>query len=454
MYRTVIFGLLWIFTLGLSAAGKPNFVIVMADDCTYRDMEVYGGPARTPAINKIAAEGMLFTHCFQATAMCAPTRMNLLTGIYPVRNGGYRNHSKAKTDVKSIVHQLKPLGYRLALSGKRHIAPKSVFPFEYSEGKAIDYKFIDKFLSENKKNQSPFCLFVMSNDPHVPWSSGNPEEYLGKKYKLPPYLIDTPETQKAYARYLAEITHFDSEVERVDSLLKKYELKENTVFIILGEHGNLFPFEKWTCYDAGLRSAMIIRWPVKVKASSKSSAMIEYSDIVPTLIDLAGGKSLIPLDGSSFKSVLEGKADTHKEYVFGVQTTTGVNSCKEPYGIRSVRDKRYKLILNLFPENSFTNALTLDASKWNKSRKDYLGWMTSWRQKAESDPKAKEILERYQKRPEIEFYDLKKDPFEIKSLAEDPEYVEEIKTMKKKLKEWMVSQGDKGRETEITKSVP
>ena len=450
MYK-ITFYLALFLSLGLAAAEKPNFVVVMADDCTYRDMEVYGGPARTPAIKRIAQEGMLFTHCFQATAMCAPTRMNLLTGIYPVKNGGYRNHSKAKPNMKSIVHHLKPLGYRVALSGKRHIAPKSVFPLEYSEGKAIDFNFIDGFLSENKKNKTPFCLFVMSNDPHVPWSSGKPSEYLGKHYKLPPYLIDTAETQKAYARYLAEITYFDSEVKKVDLLLSKHELKESTVLIVLGEHGNLFPFEKWTCYDAGLRSAMIVRYPEHIKAASTSSALIEYSDIVPTLIDLAGGKALFPLDGKSFKTVLKGQAENHKDYVFGVQTSIGVNSCKEPYGIRSIRNKRYKLIMNLFPENKFTNALMLDPAKWSSSRKDYLAWMTSWRQKAESDPKAKGILERYQKRPALEFYDIQEDPYEIKNLAESPEYQVQIKSMRGKLEAWMKSQGDQGRETEIRK---
>ena len=119
--------------LGLSAAKQPNFLVILADDCTYNDLPLYGGQnAKTPNIDKLAGDGLQFERCFQAAPMCSPTRHNLYTGLYPVKSGAYPNHTFAKAGTQSVVHYLKPLGYRVALSGKTHIKPKEVFPFEYS----------------------------------------------------------------------------------------------------------------------------------------------------------------------------------------------------------------------------------------------------------------------------------------------------------------------------------
>ena len=101
-----------------NAAGKPNFVFVIADDCTFRDLGCYGGQAHTPNIDRLATEGMQFMKCFQAAPMCSPTRHNIYTGMYPVKSGAYPNHTFANPGTKSVAHYLKPLGYRVALSEK------------------------------------------------------------------------------------------------------------------------------------------------------------------------------------------------------------------------------------------------------------------------------------------------------------------------------------------------
>ena len=432
------------------AQTRPNFLVIMADDCTYSDLEVYGGQASTPNMLKLADEGMKFNRCFQATAMCAPTRQNLLTGIYPVRNGAYANHSNSYEHIKSIVHHLKPAGYRVALTGKRHIGPKSVYPFEYSENATDpDMNFIREFLENNKKNDNPFCLFAMCSSPHVPWTHGDTSQYPTSQITLPPYLISTEETKKAFSMYLAEISYFDQQVGEILSIIDDSELRSNTVVIVLSEHGSLWPFEKWTCYDAGLQSAMLIRYPGKIKAGSVTSAMVEYVDITPTILDLASVEPVIDLDGSSFKDVLLGNADEHKSLVFGIQTTLGINEATQAYGIRSVRNDSLKYIINLFPENKFENALLMDPQDWSSRRQSYLWWMRSWREAAEKDKKANLILERYQKRPAIELYHVKKDPYELVNRALDPEYENVMNVLHKELMTWMQSQGDMGKPTEL-----
>ncbi len=89
--------LLGITLLGNSsghASDQPNIVVIIADDCTYLDMEVYGGQAKTPHLNRLASEGMTFSRCFQTAPMCSPTRHNLYTGIYPVKSGAWPNHTQ------------------------------------------------------------------------------------------------------------------------------------------------------------------------------------------------------------------------------------------------------------------------------------------------------------------------------------------------------------------------
>ena len=112
----------------LNAADRPNLVFVIADDLTFRDVGCYGGQAHTPISTAWPRRECGFTRCFQAAPMCSPTRHNIYTGLYPVNSGAYPNHTYAKEGTNSIVQYLKPLGYRVALSGKTHIGPREVFP--------------------------------------------------------------------------------------------------------------------------------------------------------------------------------------------------------------------------------------------------------------------------------------------------------------------------------------
>ena len=420
------------------AASKPNIVYIMADDLTHTDLGCYGGQAHTPNIDNLAKQGVRMTKCFQAAPMCSPTRHNIYTGLYPVKSGAYPNHTFAKAGTKSIVHYLKPLGYRVALWGKSHIGPKAVFPFEILRTGKPGMASIEKLMVDSKQAGTPFCLFACSNEPHSPWNKGDATRYPTAKLKLPPYFVDTPETRKNFADYLAEITYYDGQVGQILSLLEKHGLADNTLVMVTSEQGSSFPFAKWTCYDAGLQSAMVCRWPGKIKAASRSDAMVEYVDITPTLIDAAGGTSPKYLDGKSMVDVLQGKSKTLKDHVYGIMTTRGINSGSEHYGIRSVRSKTHKLIVNLTPEVEFRNVFMKGAV------------FVSWEKKAaDGDAGAIALVKRFKHRPAIELYDLGKDPLEQNNIAANPENATIIKELRAKLDAWMKSQGDLGQETEL-----
>ena len=428
-------------------AKRPNILFMIADDLTHRDIGCYGNNIiKTPNIDQLAEGGMRFTRAFQAAPMCSPTRHCLYTGLYPVKSEAYPNHAYAKEGTESIAQYLQALGYRVGLTGKTHIAPKESFPFEYIDFKpnaptgTFDWEAVAEFV--NRDDQQPFCLFVCSKEPHSPWDKGDPSQYELEDIELPPYLVDTEETRIAMRHYYGEITFLDGQLGKCLDILEEGGKTASTLSIFTSEQGNSFPFAKWTCYESGLQTAFIAKWPGEIEAGSQSDAMIEYVDVVPTLVEFAGGDEILGLDGKSFASVLSGFKDTHKEYVYGIQTSRGINSGPETFGIRSVRGERYKYILNLSPEVKFTNNITEV-----KDSATAFYW-TTWLAKAEEDEFAAQQVQHFQFRPAEELYDLKEDPFEMNNLAEDSDY-ESIKlTLSDKLHQWMADQGDLGQETE------
>jgi len=370
--------------------------------------------------------------------MCSPTRHNIYTGLYPVKSGAYPNHTFAKDGTKSVVHYLKPLSYRVALSGKKHINPPEVFPFEYSGQKNNpDLEAIDKLMTECKNSGTPFCLFACSNEPHSPWNKGDASRYDAAKLELPPYFVDTAETRENMTRYLAEITYYDWQVGQVLALLDKHSLADNTLVIVVSEQGSSFPFGKWTCYDTGLQSAFIARWPGRIEPGTVSGAMIEYLDVLPTYIEAAGGTPPEVLDGKSLLPVLSSKEKEHKEYFFGEMTTRGIINASEHFGIRSIRSRRFKYVWNFTPEIKFQNACTKSSI------------FKSWQEKAASDSDAAEKVRRYEHRPAEELYDVTEDQYELNNLADDPKYAKVKARLRMRLLEWMEAMGDKGQQTEL-----
>lgn len=420
---------------------RPNIVIIMADDLDTRQLSCYGGKnIRTGNIDMLAGEGLKFNSIYASHATCVPTRASLFTGLYPMRHGSFQNHKPVYKDIKSIGHYLGELGYRVGLTGKDHSTrPKAAFPFEIVEGfqpncvssdDAYSLEAIEKYITSKEK---PFCLFIMSINPHKPWDQGDPSEFNTEKLVLPPNMVDTKETREQFRKYLAEIRRLDDQVGDVMKLLKKTGADKNTVFMFLGEQGPQFPGGKWTCWDYGQKSFMIVRWPGVIKPNNSTDAIVQYEDITPTIIDIAGGKRIDSLDGKSFLAVLNGKSKAARTYAFGIY-----NNIPEgpPYPMRSVRDGRYKLILNLSPEKTYS-------IKWYNNPGD-LGVWQSWKEKAVTDERASFLTDRVSKRPAVEFYDIVNDPYELRNLAGNPSYEKQIAGYDRVLKEWMKQQNDDG----------
>ncbi|MDO8545473.1 MAG: sulfatase [Opitutaceae bacterium] len=429
------------WSIQAAPAVRPNVLLILADDCTYRDLGVYGGQAKTPHLNQLASEGMKFTRCFQAAPMCSPTRHSLYTGLYPVKSGAYPNHTMAYEWVKSIASYLQPVGYCTHLSGKTHINPLSVFPFEYSgrsDDGNPDSAVFERVLQQSASARTPFLFIAASHEPHGPWNKGDSSAYPPESLQLPPIWVDTPETREAYSRYLAEVTYFDGQVGEFVGLLSKYNQRDNTLVIVLSEQGNSFPFAKWTCYEAGIQSGCIVRWPGRVKPASVSDALIEYVDVVPTFLEAAGLPRPEVLDGRSFLPILAGRATTHKTHVFSLQTSRGTVNAPEYYGIRSVRNERYLYIRNFTPEITYYNGATKG------------GVFRSWQDRASAgDQHAGRLVSDYQHRPPEELYDCETDPWNRTNLIAVPRLAGVRDELRARLEAWMTQQGDEGQATEM-----
>ena len=420
-------------------AHRPNILLFVADDMTYNDAGALGNAqVHTPNLDRLAEQGTTFTHTYTATAMCSPTRHMLYTGQYPVRSGAYPNHAKAKPGTKSVVHYLTGLGYRVGLAGKSHVAPEEVYPFEKVAGRDLDPGRIGEFIGRDPRQ--PFALIVASTEPHQPWSKGDPSRYDAASLELPPWFVDTPETREALTRYYAEITFMDDQLGQVLDLLEEHATHQNTLTMFYSEQGISGPLAKWTLYEAGIRTSVVARWSRRIPAGQTSAALLQINDLLPTWIEAAGGAVPPEIEGRSMLGLLLEPGPKHRDVVYGIQTTTGIIANLAPYPIRSIRDERYKLIWNIAHENRFTNLVT-------EENRD--GFYFSWRDAAETDAAARALHERYQHRPEFEFFDLAEDPHELTNLADEPEHRGRMEALHAQLQAWMEDQGDLGLQTEI-----
>lgn len=412
------------------AENKPNIVVFLTDDLGLLDSEPYGATdVRTPNMKQLAEVGMTFTHAFVASPSCAPSRAALLTGLMPARNGAEANHSFKRDDVPSLTENLRALGYELAAFGKVAHGKDAVRHRFDKISPKHDQATIREYLKSRDVTQ-PLCLFVGTHDPHVPWPTM--DGYDPTQALLPPTFIDTPLTREFRAKYYADVTRADRDLGEVRELAAEF-LGEDSLFIFSSDHGAQWPFGKWNLYDSGIRVPLIVSWPGRVGLGSQSQAMVQWIDVLPTLIEAAGGDVPVTIDGRSFLSNFQSENGQHRDVVF---TTHSGDGRMNVYPIRSIRTRDWKLIWNLHPEFAYTThidkALAKDGGRY---------WI-SWYEAAKNSPSARAIVDRYHRRPQFELYDLQNDPFETVNLIESPEHVERIRELKGRLESWMAKQDD------------
>lgn len=437
----------WAAGAACGAGERPNVLIVMADDCTHNDLPLYGGAnAKTPHIDRLASQGLTFNRAYLSSAMCQPCRAELYSGLYPMGNGCAWNHSASRPDITSMPQQLGALGYRVGLAGKVHVRPDSAFPFEQVGGfdpncvrnptRPHQLRPLQEFIGRDA--DQPFCLVVALVEPHVPWVMGDASQYPPQDIQLPPNLADTPRTRNDYSRYLAEITYMDGQVGEILQALEDSQLAGDTLVLFTSEQGAQFPGCKWTNWDTGLHTALVVRWPGRVPAGERTDALVQYADVLPTLIDAAGGKPEQRLDGRSFLPVLLGQRTEHRQYVYGMHNNLPEGPA---YPIRTVSDGRYRYIRNLTPDEIYIEKHLMGIAGDGSLNNPY--WAT-WVRQSWTNRHTYQLVKRYMRRPAEELYHTAADPYELQNLAGSDEHADVQARLSAELDRWLQAQGDPG----------
>jgi len=403
---------------------KPNIIFYLADDQDVYDYGCYGNEkVNTAAVDRLAKEGMLFTNAFTAQAICAPSRSQIFTGKYPVKNGCFANHTATRPTIESVTSRMKNLGYEVVLAGKSHVKPASVYQWgkewEPVPKKNVPRAYIplDSIKSYFKNAKKPFCMFITSKYPHGKYF--DVENAKAEDIQFYPF-NESKKSDKAFikkkAGYYRSIAEDNTQIERVLDFVDEH-LDDNTLFIYSADHG---VSGKFTVKDTGLKVPFVARWPKVIKAGTTSNQLIHYTDILPTFMQIAGGKSTEDIDGKSFLPLLKGEDIQINEYVYGVRTNQNILN-SEIFPSRMIRNQCYKYIRN------FNSLEVVDQNLTGKPNVDYF---------------IKRGANKFKNDPFEELYDLQNDPFEKKNLVKNPELKSIKDKLVKDLFSWMKNQND------------
>jgi arylsulfatase A-like enzyme len=423
---------------GANAAERPHLVVFLSDDHTWRDSSVYGSAEiETPHMARLAAAGMTFDRAYVASPSCAPSRAALLTGLWPAKNGSEANHSRPREDIRKLPAYLQALGYEVASFGKvGHYRQTPEYGFDlarhfgYHEDVAVPEAV--KWLRE-RGGERPLCLFVGTNWPHVPW----PEETGGidpSALAVPPHHVDDEVTRQWRARYMAAIRTMDNELGLVYDAAREV-LGEDVFFLQTSDHGAQWPYGKWTLYEDGVRTPLLVSWPGRVAPGSRSDAMVSWIDILPTLVEAGGGTAPEGIDGRSFLPVLEGRERRHRAQIHLTHSGDGNNNV---FPMRAVVDESgWKTIRNLRPELRFLTHVTKNSGD--------SGYWDAWLDRAVEDAGgagARRLVREYLGRPGVELYDTVRDPWERENLAADSAQSSRLAALSNEIDDWMAATGD------------
>jgi len=423
--------LLSLFIPVLMVAKPPNILVFIADDAGM-DFGCYGNTGiRTPHIDQLAENGIVFEKAFLTTSQCSPSRISLLSGQFAHALEVEDLHTPLPEGEDLLPNHLKAAGYFTGVFLKRHLgAPgNQQFDWEGTRGqRAFNAEAPQRFSAFlDAAGDRPFFLWTAFIDPHRPYGDA-PQVHTPEDVILPPYVPDTLETREDYARYYDEIARLDRRVGEMMQVLESRGMVEDTVVVVMSDNGAPMVRDKATVYDSGVRTPFVVSWKGRYPEGERSDALLSMIDLAPTVLDLAGLPIPESMYGRSMVDLFEDPTKPGRERVFAERNWHGTEA-----HMRMIRGPKYKLILNGFPELQFPIT-------GNYPR------MAAWRellrlkQEDKLTPAQSRIFEF--PRPIVEFYDLEKDPYELNNLAYHLEYRHLIAEYIRELRDWQKATGD------------
>lgn len=398
----------------------------------------------TPGVDRLAREGVRFANNYSACAICSPSRAAMMTGRHCQATGVMRLTNTvfdARIDprLEHLARRVKRRGYRTALLGVQHEAAHehveeimgfderiATDPWPNSDILAVHAR---RWLAARAGEKGPFYLQVGSYDSHLNRFYSNrppradepyaPVEDVSLGMEIPPYLEDNDAGRRTVATLQGLLRRGDRLMQSILSTLDETGQAENTLVVMCVDHGVGLPRAKTTCYDAGLKTGWLMRWPGHLPAGRVVDTLSTHVDVLPTLAELLGWGTIPGLDGMSHAARATGAGA-------GVRRTETYAHMIET--VRSIRTERYKLIRNFRP--SFNHAYKGDCGSLLK------GETVPDRPAPAADQRPDEIF------PATELYDLKKDPNETRNLSVNSEYADVHRELDDRLWRFLAEQND------------
>ncbi len=439
---------------------RPNLVLIVADDMS-PDTGAYGDPfAWTPNLDRLAAEGVRFSHAYSVSGVCAPSRSALWTGMYPTTIGTHhmRSWGVPPPQVHPVSELLRAAGYYTTNSSKvdtntsAYLATERAAP--QPRGTDIQravlgpplgawdesgrdahwrhrpdpgqpfFAVFDLFVTHESRVRAPTEAFEAAVSAVPPERRHDPAVA-----RLPPYYPDADEVRRDWARYYDLVSAADLEVGRLLAELEEDGVAADTVVMFFGDHGRGLPRAKRWLYDSGIRVPLLVRWPEHLAPGTVDEELVSFVDFAPTLLALAGVEVPGHLPGRVF---LGERQEPERDFVFAARDRMDETDDR----IRAVRDRRFKYLRNFEPEKAYSQPIAYA---------DAMPTMQVWRRWAAEgrlDPIQQLFLSA--RKPIEELYDTRADPHEVHNLAGDPEHQDRLAAMRGALDDWIVRTGDLG----------
>ncbi|MCC5905619.1 MAG: sulfatase [Balneolaceae bacterium] len=424
---------------------RPNLVLIIADDMAWDDCGVCGHPnIKTPNIDKLARDGMMFHQAFLTTSSCSPSRASIITGTYPHQTDAEQLHWELPADKVTFVEKLKEAGYWTAQAGKWHMGDhiKGRFDFLAEDNTDALRESVGELpqadgsgshlwvpLLQHRPENQPFFLWLAAVDPHRGYQEGTIDEpHTPEDVILPPYVPDTEKVRKDFAMYYDEISRLDEYTGRVVEELERQGVLDNTVILFISDNGRPFPRDKTTLHDSGIKTPWIISWPDAITPGTETESLVSVVDIAPTFLALSGLEAGDEFVGRDFSPILSDPSMTIRSHIYGQAHWHDHENF-----VRSIRDERYNYIRNFFndlPATPPADALTSPT----------FAEIRRLEQSGELDAYQRSLY--FEPRPEEELYDVINDPHELNNLAEDPEYQQVLNRMRAGLLQFMETHND------------
>jgi len=419
------------------AARRPNILFAIADDQSWLHTSAAGDPVvKTPAFDRVAQTGVLFTNAVSGSPGCAPSRAAILTGRphWQLEEAG-THASLFPKKLQVYPDLLEAAGYHVGLTGKgagpcnwkdagwsrnpagpdcqKHSVrnpPEGISSTDYAAN-------FDDFLSRRPAGK-PFCFWYGGHEPHRTYLEGSGLK-AGKKLAdvvVPPFLPDCAQVRSDMLDYYQEIEYFDGHLGRMLRALEKIGELDNTLVLVTSDNGMAFPRAKANVYEYGIHLPLAICWPAGFKGGRTVEDMVSFTDFAPTFLEAAGVKAPAVMTGRSLLPILasdkSGRVDASRDTALsGRERHSHARIDNLGYPSRALRTPEYLYIRNFAPD------------RWPAGDPDWFYDIDNGPSKSYIlDNRDSEAARRFfqlacGKRPAEEVYDIRKDPGCLNNLA-------------------------------------